>query len=381
MAFGNSNVKTASEMKMSREERLKNRKASMTSRVIDTKTVDENLDSGKNENQSDKVDNGKNSVEIMKEQPKLLNGKTILDIEMDLIDLNEDNSKIFSMGNIDILAKTIQNEGFRGAIEIFKKEDGRYEIISGHRRFLAQKQLGKNTIPAIIEEMPDDVTKATMLLSSNINNRDLTSADRARMVTYYYNNVLLKEGWREKRKAEGKNTDRQEACAEFFGYSITNVKRYKALGDLEEGLQQFLSIEGFPYTAFDGLSKRTKEEQKKVRDGLINEIRKHIENDQEDIDKILSSIESFPLSHKDTLKVIKKSFQQKTEDEGRDKAVDIEREKKTQLTNLSKSSNNMYRLIDDIMEKYEVIDNDAISLNEIDELIQKLNELKEKIIR
>ena len=82
------------------------------------------------------------------------------DIEIDLIDMNNDNESVFGLDDIDYLAENIKEDGFSGAIAVYALDNGRYEISSGHRRYLAAKQLGMKTIPAIVSENVDDITKA-----------------------------------------------------------------------------------------------------------------------------------------------------------------------------------------------------------------------------
>ena len=82
--------------------------------------------------------------------------KTVKNISIDLVDFNNDNDKIFSVDNLDSLVLAIQRNGFKGNIEVFIKKDGRYEIISGHRRFLANRIAGNKTIPCEIKEEPID---------------------------------------------------------------------------------------------------------------------------------------------------------------------------------------------------------------------------------
>lgn len=361
MAFGNDNVRKASEIKMSREERLKQRRSMMTSKVI----TEEN--------------DTKEDISVTETKETVSKENIIVDLDISMIDANEDNSKIFTMVNIDLLADTIEREGFRGAIEVFRKPNGRYEVLSGHRRLAAVKKLGHDRIPAIVSDMPDDMTKSTMLLSSNINNRDLTPADKVRMVSYYYNHVLLQDGWREQRKAEGKNTDRQEACAEFFGYSITNIKRYKALADIDADLQKFLSVEDFPYTAFDGMNSKTSEEQKKVRDGLFKEIQNKVGKKYTDIDEMIEQLEAFPFGHKETLNIIKQSIAGNVESNMNDAGNQSERVTKGVFENLRKNTKRINKEIEKILADYEIISTEEISVLEIDKLILSLNEIKKRI--
>ncbi len=169
------------------------------------------------------------------------NSKATVDIDIELLDENPDNALIFNMDGIDGLAKTIKDEGFSGAIEVYKKEDGRYEISSGHRRVRAAKKLGLKTIPAIVSIKPDDITTRIRLLSSNIHNRDLTALDRARAMDYYAETLKLADN--KKRSAREMNLK----IAEFFNMSESTVRRYRYLTGLIDPLKKLLESKKISY--------------------------------------------------------------------------------------------------------------------------------------
>lgn len=73
-------------------------------------------------------------------------------IDVTLIDENPDNIEVFDMENIDLLANDISKYGFRGAIEVLDRKNGRYEVLSDHRRLRAVRELGWNTIRRFIRQ-------------------------------------------------------------------------------------------------------------------------------------------------------------------------------------------------------------------------------------
>lgn len=165
---------------------------------------------------------------------------------------NPDNDSIFNMENIDHLADSIKEEGFTGAIEVFDKGDGTYEILSGHRRYEAQLLNKSKTIPAIISPKPDEITKARKLLSSNINNRELTAMDKARAIDYYIKHVL---------KPSGFKGDTSKECSKFFHIGLSQIKRLRSLLSYEPELQKLIEEKELPYGAFDGARGFSKKEQ------------------------------------------------------------------------------------------------------------------------
>ncbi len=178
----------------------------------------------------------------------------LTNIPIELIDENPDNEKIFNMNDVDTLSRTIEKEGFTGAIEVLKKPDGRYEISSGHRRYRAIKELGKKTIPCIISTYTDETTRAKKLLSSNINNRILSPLDWARALQYYTEKVAI---------PSGKTTKAEivEDCSNYFNWSRSKYYRYYTISKLQPELQELCIDEDFPSSALAKANKLSLEQQ------------------------------------------------------------------------------------------------------------------------
>ena len=199
----------------------------------------------------------KNATNLKKIQQKSVensNNIVAIDIPLDQIDKNEDNERIFSMSDIEYLADGIKTEGFFGAIEVYRKPDGRYEISAGHRRYEAMKYLKRKTIPCIVKEIPDDITRGKKLLSSNLRNRKLTNMDMARALEYY--KTLL--------ESSGQGKDFRNQAASFFNMSGVQVYRYHCLVSLIPELQELADKEGFPFSSLQGAVNLKEEGQKEL---------------------------------------------------------------------------------------------------------------------
>lgn len=204
-------------------------------------------------------------MEALKEQRKkamFANGKNAqtsifplnekVNVPLDLIDLNPDNEKIFNMDMVEELSDDMNDEGFRGAIELFTKPDGRFEISAGHRRYLAQKLRGETHIPAIITERPSEPEVAKRLLSSNVHNRNLTALDMANAIEYYINQCLVPTGFK---------GDKIKECSRFFHKSESSIKRFMAISRMIPELQALAGDPAFPYSAFSNARTFTEEQQ------------------------------------------------------------------------------------------------------------------------
>lgn len=185
--------------------------------------------------------------------------KTVVkDIPLNEIDKNPDNDKVFNMKEIELLATSIDEEGFSGAIEVYKKPDGRYEISSGHRRYKAMVLLKRLTIPCIIKDIPSDFEKGKKLLLSNTLNRKLTPMDMARAIDYY-DKLLTQAG-------EKKNFIQQ--AMKFFGLSYPQVYRFQCLLKIIPELQEMANDPNFPFSAFRSAALLTEEGQKELYNQL-----------------------------------------------------------------------------------------------------------------
>lgn len=193
----------------------------------------------------------------------------IENIDISLLDENPDNEKVFNMNGEDRLIRSIEENGFTGVVEVFKKPDGRYEISSGHRRVRAAKEAGKTSVPCIVNAMPDDVARAKKLLDSNITNRTLEPLDYARMIEYYIECVLIPSGQKGQMDAQ---------CAEYFGISKSAVYKYRALLKMIPELQELADREEFPYTAFVSAHRLSEDKQKELYDILTREAGKHTDD-------------------------------------------------------------------------------------------------------
>ena len=204
-------------------------------------------------------------------------------IPLDQIEYNPVNTKIFNMDDIEHLAKTIKEEGYNDPILVFKNKNGRYEILSGHRRYEAMKLLGEKTIPSnILPEIPSETKKDLILLSSNIANRKLAPLDMARAIEFYKGILDRDPLFKGNKKA---------ATAEYFGISQSNVQRYSVILKLIPELQEYCKKPNFPYSSLSKAANLSKEEQKELLSKLIRleADEKNISEEEVDKDEILFS--------------------------------------------------------------------------------------------
>ena len=89
---------------------------------------------------------------------------------------------------IDELADSIAQVGLLEPIVVCPtEEEGKYEIMTGQRRFLAHQELGKQTIwAAILDQRVDEITAKVLSVTENLVRRDLHPGDLIDVCTYLY---------------------------------------------------------------------------------------------------------------------------------------------------------------------------------------------------
>lgn len=102
-----------------------------------------------------------------------------LEINIELIDTNPDQPrKKFNEEEINNLSSSIKEFGVLQPI-VLKPINERYIIIAGERRFLASKQAGLRTIPAVIKDNNDEKTDFIISVIENIQRSDLNAIEEA----------------------------------------------------------------------------------------------------------------------------------------------------------------------------------------------------------
>lgn len=94
-----------------------------------------------------------------------------------------------SMADVDELASSIEKLGLLQPIVVCESVDaGRWEILTGQRRFLAHRRLGRDSIPAAVldERVPEAQAKA-ISITENLIRRNLSGKELIDGITHLYN--------------------------------------------------------------------------------------------------------------------------------------------------------------------------------------------------
>ena len=152
---------------------------------------------------------GKGLSALIPEINEEIEEKDIIDIKLSNIRPNKNQPrKEFDEDRIKALAESIKNVGVLQPIVLKPLEKDTYMIIAGERRYRASIIAGKETIPAVIKDIPiKDVLEIALI--ENLQREDLNAIEEA----------LAYKGLIENYKVT------QEELSEAVGKSITNTLR------------------------------------------------------------------------------------------------------------------------------------------------------------
>lgn len=173
------------------------------------------------------------STQEMRDDEKL---RKVRDIPIELIDDFPDHPfKVIENEDMMELVESIRNRGVLTPTVVREKEDGRYEMVSGHRRKYACKLIGLETIPAEVRELDRD--EATIyMVESNLQRSVILPSEKA----FSYKMQL------EAMKRQGQRTDltsvpvahkyhgktSRQILGEQVGESQDQIRRYIRLTEL-----------------------------------------------------------------------------------------------------------------------------------------------------
>lgn len=103
----------------------------------------------------------------------------IEEIDISLIDNFKNHPfKVLDNDELKSLEESIESNGLMEAVILRPRENGRYEMISGHRRLLACKKLGLKSIPSRVRNLSEDEAVIYMV-DSNLHREKLLPSEKA----------------------------------------------------------------------------------------------------------------------------------------------------------------------------------------------------------
>lgn len=183
----------------------------------------------------------------------------------------------FKVIDDDKMLETVESIKERGVlvpILVRPKNDGNFEIVSGHRRHHASQLAGLTEIPAIVREMDDD-TAILLMVDSNLQREELLPSEKA----FAYKmklDAMKRQGQRTDltsaqigRKFDGKES--RELLAEQVGESRNQISRFIRLTNLVPDLLDRVDNKTMAFNAAVEVSYLTQPEQLMLCDAIERE--------------------------------------------------------------------------------------------------------------
>jgi len=166
----------------------------------------------------------------------------VIDININEIDDFPNHPfKVIDNEEMKLMSESIKDNGILVPVLVRKKDDGRYEMISGHRRKFASKLAGLDKIPCIVRDLSND--EATIIMvDSNMQREKILPSEKA----FAYKMKLDALSHQGKRNdltsveiAQKSKTSRQ-VIAEQVGESEDKIRRYVRLTNLIPKLLEYV---------------------------------------------------------------------------------------------------------------------------------------------
>ena len=169
------------------------------------------------------------------------------------------------------MAESIKKFGIIHPVIVRKKENGGYEMISGHRRKRACEIAGFKEIKAIVRKLTDD--EATILMVDSNNQREKVLPSEKAFAYKMKLEAMKRQGKRNDltsvplgQKLDNRTT--REKIADEFGEGATNIQRYIRLTYLVPELRKIVDEDKMGLRIAVELSYLTEDEQKIVADNM-----------------------------------------------------------------------------------------------------------------
>lgn len=166
---------------------------------------------------------------------------------------------------MEMLKDSIRESGILMPVAVRPKEK-QYEILSGHRRIHACKQLGIETVPALVRELSRD-SAVIFMVDSNLHREGLLPSEKA--FAYKMKLEAMKHQGRTSVQLGQKSS--RDTLAESAGESATQIQRYIRLTHLEKPLLDLVDEGRIALTPAVELSYLLPEEQRDLLQTIESE--------------------------------------------------------------------------------------------------------------
>ena len=199
----------------------------------------------KTEKETDVIMNDKTDNAVETKTETAVKAKSLIIKLEDLVPFKDHPYKVIENESMTELTESISEHGILNPLLVrpLEGEDGKYEIISGHRRFFAVQKLGLKKVPCTVHFIDRDAA-TVMMVDSNCQRTELLPSEKAKAYKMKMD-AMSRQGKRTDLtsdpvggKSDGKET--AELIGEQVGESQTQVRRYIRLTYLVPELLQYV---------------------------------------------------------------------------------------------------------------------------------------------
>lgn len=176
-----------------------------------------------------------------------------------LVDYHNHTFKVLDNEDMDMLVDSIKDYGILLPLLVRAEKNGKYEIVSGHRRKHAADILGIEEVPCKVIDVDDDMADIIMA-DTNIAREIILPSEKAK--TYKVRlDAAVRQG---KKKAE-----ELEEIADESPDSLSKIKRYLRIAKLSPALLEMIDEGKIPVVAGVTLSSLSEKHRDIVEDVLL----------------------------------------------------------------------------------------------------------------
>ena len=170
------------------------------------------------------------------------------------------------------LVDSVKKFGVLEPAVVIPRKEGGYEMVSGHRRQMACRRAGIQTMPVIVRQLDRDEAIIVMV-DSNLKRESVSVMEKARAYSMKLGAMKRKAGRRSKEEIIGgeKPMRADEQLAQQTGESRSNIQKIVRLNNLTPELQKMVEEKKLPVHTAADLSYLKKEEQSAVADAIQKE--------------------------------------------------------------------------------------------------------------
>lgn len=191
----------------------------------------------------------------------------VIDIKLtDIDDFPDHPFKVIENEDMYNMRDSIIDNGVLVPILVRPKSDGRYEMVSGHRRKFASELANMETIPCIVRDLSDDEA-VIIMVDSNLQREEILPSEKA----FAYKMKIEAMNRQGKRtdltfSQVGKKLNSYEKLANEVGDSKSQIHRYIRLTNLIPELLDMVDDKSIALSPAVELSYLTEEEQYSLLD-------------------------------------------------------------------------------------------------------------------